>query len=96
MIDEKLQRNLLSYQQEQDYLKHLTTLNTGSILIVATFLEKLFEQPKWNVLVGVSLVSFIVSIIGCITTHLFSVIDVELQFTKHKTQNTNISQLKFT
>ena len=31
-----------------DYLKHLTTLSTGSILLIATFLEKLFSQPRWK------------------------------------------------
>ncbi len=82
MVDEKIQRDLLSYQQEQDFLKHLSTLNTGSILIIVTFLENLFKHPEWKFLVGISLVAFIVSILGCVTAHLASVADIDSQFSK--------------
>jgi len=34
-----------------DTFKHLTTLNTGSILILATFLEKFFKVPTWKILI---------------------------------------------
>lgn len=43
--------------------KHATTLSTGSIVLLATFLEKLFKSPKEVNLVTISLVSFIVSVI---------------------------------
>ena len=33
-----------------DYVKHLTTLSTGSILIVATFLEKLFASLDYSLI----------------------------------------------
>jgi len=77
MDDQTFQRKLASYQQEEDFLKHLVTLSTGCILLMVTFLEKLFQQPKWKFLVIVSLVSFGVSIIGSLTIHLLSVIDIE-------------------
>lgn len=42
-------------------MKHLTTLNTGSILLLVTFLEKLFQKPEWKSLVVLSLCSFVLS-----------------------------------
>jgi hypothetical protein len=77
MDDQTFQRDLASYQQEQDFLKHLVTLSTGCILLMVTFLEKLFHQPKWKFLVVVSLVSFGVSIIGSLTTHVLSVLNID-------------------
>ncbi len=77
MEEQQFQRELASYQQEQDFLKHLTTLNTGSILLLVTFLEKLFNKPEWQELIGVAFLSFGVSIVGCLTIHFWSIIDVE-------------------
>jgi predicted permease len=47
-----------------DYLKHITTLSTGSILLIATFLEKLFSQPRWKAAVLTSLLGFLASVLG--------------------------------
>src|SRR5438093_516821 len=47
-----------------NYMKHLTTLSTGSILIMATFLEKLFIRPTWKGLIVISFAAFTVSIVG--------------------------------
>ena len=47
-----------------DYLKHITTLSTGSILLIATFLEKLFAQPRWKAAVLTSLLGFLASVLG--------------------------------
>ncbi|MGB8682931.1 MAG: hypothetical protein WCD12_08615 [Candidatus Binatus sp.] len=47
-----------------DYLKHLTTLSTGSLLLISTFLEKFFARPLWKPCVIVALSSFLVSVIG--------------------------------
>jgi hypothetical protein len=46
-----------------EYIKHITTLNTGSVVLLATFLEKLFVRPVWKVLVLVAFSSFILSTI---------------------------------
>lgn len=43
--------------------KHTTTLSTGSIVLLATFLEKLFKSPKEVNLVTASLICFLVSVI---------------------------------
>jgi glucan phosphoethanolaminetransferase (alkaline phosphatase superfamily) len=46
-----------------DMFKHLTTLNTGAVLIIVALLEKLFSNPKLKGLVGFSFLCFIISII---------------------------------
>ena len=92
VTDEKLQRDLLSYQQEQGFLKHLTTLNTGSILLIVTFLDKLFKNPEWTLFIGIALVAFIISILGCVTAHLASVLDVDTQYTKENNKGVLVLQ----
>jgi hypothetical protein len=52
-----------------EYLKHITTLSTGSIVLLATFLEKIFAQPQWKLAVVVSVGGFLVSIIGSVATY---------------------------
>ena len=49
-----------------EFFKHLTTINTGSILLLIAFLERLFKNPEWSALIGVSLIGFIVSLIACL------------------------------
>lgn len=43
-----------------DSLKHFATLSTGSILIMATLLDRIIEQPVWRGLVVVAFVAFVV------------------------------------
>ena len=45
-----------------DHCKHITTLSSGFILVMVTFLENLFSQPDWKCLVVISFVSFAISI----------------------------------
>lgn len=53
-----------------DSMKHLTTLNTGSVLLLVTFMEKFFNNPRWKSLIAVSLVSFVISIL-CSVSSMF-------------------------
>ena len=53
------------YKLEFEYLKHLTTISTGSILLLVAFLDKIFTQPKCKSAIAVSLISFLLSIILC-------------------------------
>ena|SRR6266853_5873616 len=46
-----------------DTFKHLTTLSTGSILILVTFLDKLVKSPHWHALVPVSVLGFLFSVV---------------------------------
>lgn len=59
-------RKIEAWKLEHDFLKHLTTLSTGSIIIIVGLLEKLFTNPEWKALVAISLVSFVTSILGAI------------------------------
>lgn len=50
------------------YIKHISTISTGSIFLLVTLLDKLFKNPEWKALVGVSLVGFMLTIVcGVIT-----------------------------
>jgi len=52
-----------------DYAKQLTTLSTGSIVLVATFLKDVFQNPIWLFLVVVSLIAFMISVIASVALH---------------------------
>jgi hypothetical protein len=54
-----------------DVFKHLTTLSTGSILILASLLETLFPNPHWRFLIVIALVSFIVSTVSAVRMMFF-------------------------
>ena len=51
-----------SWKLQYDIYKHLTTLSTGSTLLLITFLERLFSRPLWKWLVPVALCSLFASI----------------------------------
>lgn len=73
MSDENLKtewNELEIYKLEFEYLKHLTTICTGSILLIVAFLEKLFLQPKWKTLIALALIFFVISISLCAFSQL--------------------------
>lgn len=47
-----------------DYFKHLTTLSTGAVVLIATFLEKFAPHPHWRLAVIVSLLGFLIAVLG--------------------------------
>ena len=49
-----------------DYLKHLTTLSTGSIVLLATFLEKFSSKPGGEVSATIAFIGFAVTILGAL------------------------------
>ena len=54
-----------------DHCKHITTLSSGFILVMVTFLDKLFDIPEWQKLVVVSFVAFALSIIFSVVSQAF-------------------------
>lgn len=46
-----------------DTFKHISTLSTGSILLMATFLEKLFQNPVFRGLVVVAFLGFMFAVV---------------------------------
>ena len=51
-----------------DSVKHLTTLSTGSILILIALLEKVFKEPKWPYLIPVGFLCLTLSMLGSVIT----------------------------
>jgi len=49
---------------EVDLAKHIATLNTASILIVSTFLEKISSQPSGKALIAIAISSFLISLLS--------------------------------
>jgi len=58
-----------------EYLKHLSTVSTGSILLLAVFLEKIFAQPKWKSLVAVSVAGFLITVIAAVIAYSLMVLN---------------------
>jgi hypothetical protein len=54
-----------------DLFKHITTISTGSIVLIITFLEKLFTNPAWKSLVAVSFGCLTFSVIASLITMFF-------------------------
>jgi hypothetical protein len=52
-----------------DYLKHMTTLSTGSIVLIAAFLEKVFTKPLWKGFVVTSLIGFMLSVLSSVVVY---------------------------
>jgi amino acid transporter len=57
------------YKALTDYYKHLTTLSTGSIVLVTTFLDKLFHKPLWKALVVISIMGFMISVLASVVAY---------------------------
>ncbi len=63
-------------KQLYDSLKHMTTLSTGSLLLVVTFLEKLFTNPEWKFTVTASLLLLVVTIFLSVSGMFFASLGV--------------------
>ncbi|MDQ6689334.1 MAG: hypothetical protein M3037_07560 [Gemmatimonadota bacterium] len=84
LSDRQFHRKLESYRAERDFYKHLTSLSTASVVLIATFLEKAFPSAEWRDLVNVSLGAFAVSVVGCATMYALAVLDTDSELSLHK------------
>lgn len=50
-----------------DLIKHITTLNTGSIVLLATFIEKVFTDTNYMWLASAAVICFMLSIVFLIS-----------------------------
>ena len=57
-----------SHKSFFEYFKHVTTLNTGAILIMIAFFEKAFEKPEGKSLAVLAFGFFIISLICSVLT----------------------------
>ena len=68
-MDVKPDQYEIEHSKEQlSFFRHLTTLSTGSIVLIATFLEKVFSNPCSTWLVVLAIGMFLVAIVlssGC-------------------------------
>lgn len=49
-----------------DLFRHLTTIDTGAIVILATFFAKSFDKTSMNWLVIVFVITILISLVGCV------------------------------
>lgn len=61
MTDNDGAKLLESLKLDHEAFKHLTTVSTGPILILAAFLEKLFPEPELKWLIPVTFLALIVA-----------------------------------
>ena len=59
-----------------ELFKHMTTLSTGTIVVMGTFLENVFQNPEWMFLVVITFVGFIASLIFSLGAMIFFAIHV--------------------
>ncbi len=84
LSDRQFHRKLESYRAERDFYKHLTSLSTASVVLIATFLVKVFPNPEWKELVNISLSGFAVSVVGCAVMYALAVLDTDSELSLHK------------
>jgi hypothetical protein len=53
-----------------DFVKHITALDTGTIVLLAAFLRDTFPDPEWQALVPITFVSFVASTLALSGTAL--------------------------
>lgn len=53
-----------------DVFKHVTSLSSGSIIVLATFLDRLDNQPHWQLMVPIAFLGFMVATVGSIIVML--------------------------
>lgn len=58
-----------------DYLKHVSTLSTGSLLLVTTFLEKFFKDPLYSWCVGLAVGALLLSLIASLAAYSVMVLN---------------------
>jgi len=67
----KRKERIDSFKQVFELLKHMTTLSSGSILLLLTFSEKIIHSADPNKWVGIAFVAFCISITFALGTMFF-------------------------
>ena len=76
-----------------EYVKHLNTLSTGAIVLLATFLEKVFAQAQHRGMAALAIGAFLTSVIAAVASYTLEVVFEEptLQRTPWRTLDTAAS-----
>jgi uncharacterized membrane protein YidH (DUF202 family) len=59
---DRVERMKLMY----DLSKHITTLSTGTLLLMAGLFDKVFKLPVWTPLAGASVLCFALCVVCCV------------------------------
>lgn len=87
-MGDKLTTNQLNQKQKRlfnhdtakyiaDFHKHLTTLATGTLVLLSTFIDKLFSAPKWKALVVATMLGLLSTVVCCIYSYWLHLSSVE-------------------
>lgn len=57
-----------------EYIKHLNTLSSGSIVLLATFLDKVFDHPRVPYLAAFAVTTLLLSVGGAIGAYSFEIL----------------------
>jgi len=60
-----------SHKLVYDIFKHITTLASGTIIVLATFIEKVFKTPVWIPLVVITFVGLILAVASALAAMTF-------------------------
>ena len=71
--NEKIKNRAEAFKQVFELMKHVTTLSSGSILILVTFMEKILKGQGPSSSVGVAFSMFCISIVSALLTMFFLV-----------------------
>jgi hypothetical protein len=70
MASQTVQPTQLDFHKSfYEYLRHLSTLATGAIVLVGAFMEKIILHPVWRPLVAASVGSFLFSVVSSVTAY---------------------------
>jgi hypothetical protein len=71
-VDEtNVDRNVDSRKVILDSEKHLVTVSSASLVLLATFLKDLFRDPKWDILVGITFGAFLLTLLAGVYVLMF-------------------------
>ena len=55
-----------------DSQKHLVTVSSGTLVLLATFLKDLFSDPQWGILISVTFLGLLVALLTGVCPHVFT------------------------
>ncbi len=91
-LDETAKRESLKLLFE--VYKHLTTLSSASIVVICTFLEKIFKTPKCIYLVIGSLICFLISIVLSVYVMPHIALEQDINSPRTRISNEALSRLE--
>jgi hypothetical protein len=79
-VEKQIQIQIDKHKASSEYFRFLTTLSTGSIVILTSFLEPLTSQPNLGFLVGMTLVAFMVCIVASVIAYTLVIMNFGVYF----------------